>query len=147
MKKFLTIAAMSELIFTTACEQDSIDIVHNLDVWATDAPCIKLEGTTDFVGQLDFYPHPQTSVIHIHDYSFPDFGVSQYFAIVQYKDANGLTQCVGINENAPYRFSIPAAFLNEARIIFKRVTLDDNGEVFMEADSPFYFFTNNTFMP
>lgn len=147
MKKFFTIAAMSALIFTTACEDVAVDIVNNLDVWATDTPCIKLQGTTDFVGQLDFYPHTQTSVIHIHDYSFPDFGVNQYFAIVQYKDAAGLTQCVGINENAPYRFAIPATYLKEARIIFKRVTLDDDGEVFMEADSPFYFFTNNTFMP
>jgi hypothetical protein len=25
--------------------------------------------------------------------------------------------------------------------------LDDNGDVFMEADSPFYFFTNNQLVP
>lgn len=142
MRNFIFVIAAIAAITFASCEQEAI---LNLDPWFNVKPCEITDSQSDFVGQLDFYPHAQGSTIHIHDWSFPDFGENQYFAIVQYLDQSGAAQCAGFLEVAPFRFTIPAEFLNEARIVFRRQTLGEDGEVLMQVDSPYFFFTNNTY--
>jgi hypothetical protein len=143
-KLFLFAAALAATFVYTSCEDESI---LSLDPWHEQKPCAVLQGTVDYIGQIDFYPQAQQSLIHIHDWAFPDFGENQYYAIVQYKDAAGVAHCAAFVEVAPFRFVIPAAFLNEARITFKRQTWGEDGDLWMQVDSRYYYFTNNIYTP